>query len=98
LTIDAEGGWFAAQVRILEHSEGVTAALAEGEEAAATPATLSVTSAEDYSTAFFDHGLGEFEAGDFVVDEIKRERFFRQLREWRTQGWRVHAYCNNEGE
>ena len=98
LTIDAEGGWFAAQVRILEHSEGVAAAAAEGEEAAATAAAPSVPAAEDYSTAFFDHGLGEFEAGDFVVDEIKRERFFGQLREWRMQGWRVHVFCNNEGE
>ncbi len=56
------------------------------------------TAGEDFSTAFYDHGLGEFEAGDFVVDEIKRERFFSQLREWRTQGWRVHVFCNNEGE
>ena len=54
--------------------------------------------AEDYSTAFFDHGLGEFEAGDFVVDEIKRERFFAQLREWREQGWKTFVFCNNEGE
>jgi len=53
---------------------------------------------EDFSTAFFDHGLGEFEAGDFVVDELKRERFFAQLREWREQNWSVHIYCNNEGE
>ncbi|MDR3403314.1 MAG: transcription-repair coupling factor [Chthoniobacter sp.] len=81
LTIDAEASWFAAQVRIMEHSEGT---ITEG--------------AEDYSTAFFDHGLGEFEAGDFVIDEIKRERFFTQLREWRTDGWRVHVFCNNEGE
>ncbi|MEI9896084.1 MAG: hypothetical protein WDN28_20025 [Chthoniobacter sp.] len=81
LTIDAEASWFAAQVRIMEHSEGN---ITEG--------------AEDYTTAFYDHGLGEFEAGDFVVDEIKRERFFTQLREWRTDGWRVHVYCNNEGE
>lgn len=53
---------------------------------------------EDYATAFFDHGLGEFEAGDFVVDELKRERFFAQLREWREGGWSVHIFCNNEGE
>ena len=42
--------------------------------------------------------LGEFEAGDFVVDEFKRERFFQQLREWRLDGWSVHIFCNNEGE
>ena len=53
---------------------------------------------EDYSTAFYDHELGEFEAGDFVVDELKRERFFKQLTEWRTGGWRVSIVCNNEGE
>ena len=42
--------------------------------------------------------VAEFAAGDFVVDEIKRERFFAQLREWREQGWSVFVYCNNEGE
>jgi transcription-repair coupling factor (superfamily II helicase) len=52
----------------------------------------------DFSTAFYDHGLGEFEAGDFVVDEIKRERFFAQLRNWREDGWATFVFCNNEGE
>jgi transcription-repair coupling factor (superfamily II helicase) len=55
-------------------------------------------SAENFAGAFLDHGLGEFEAGDFVIDELKRERFFGQLREWRETGWRVHIFCNNEGE
>ena len=55
-------------------------------------------SAEDFTAAFLDHGLGEFDAGDFVVDEFKRERFFGQLREWRESGWQVHIFCNNEGE
>ncbi|MEP6669051.1 MAG: transcription-repair coupling factor [Chthoniobacter sp.] len=102
LTIDAEASWFAAQVRIMEHSEGVVAADSSPDSPDSPDSNgsdvISVSSAEDYSTAFFDHGLGEFEAGDFVVDEIKRERFFTQLREWRTEGWRVHVYCNNEGE
>ena len=53
---------------------------------------------EDYSTAFFDHGLGEFEVGDFVVDEGKRQQFFRQLREWHAQDWCTYIFCNNEGE
>jgi transcription-repair coupling factor (superfamily II helicase) len=61
-------------------------------------AELSSDKAEDFSCAFFDHGLGEFSAGDFLVDEIKRERFFDQLTEWRREGWHVHIYCNNEGE
>jgi transcription-repair coupling factor (superfamily II helicase) len=54
--------------------------------------------AEDYSCAFFDHGLGEFSAGDFLIDEHKREHFFRQLAQWRRDGWQTHIFCNNEGE
>ena len=53
---------------------------------------------EDYSSAFFDHGLGEFEVGDFVVDEGRRQQFFRQLQEWRSQDWCTYIFCNNEGE
>jgi transcription-repair coupling factor (superfamily II helicase) len=53
---------------------------------------------EDFSTAFYPHGLGEFEAGDLVVEAGKRERFLRQLGAWLEQGWRVTIYCNNEGE
>jgi transcription-repair coupling factor (superfamily II helicase) len=53
---------------------------------------------EDYSAAFYDHGLGEFEVGDFVVDEGKRQQFFRQLREWHAQDWSTYIFCNNEGE
>jgi len=53
---------------------------------------------EDFSAAFFDHGLGEFEVGDFVVDEAKRLQFFRQLREWRERNWSTYILCNNEGE
>jgi transcription-repair coupling factor (superfamily II helicase) len=53
---------------------------------------------ENDALAFYEHGLGEFEAGDFVVDEIKRERFFGQLRSWRESGWAVFVVCNNEGE
>jgi transcription-repair coupling factor (superfamily II helicase) len=99
ITIDAEASWFAAQVRIMEHSEGVSQTSHDSHSSQPTNGNDGTTIlAEDYSTAFFDHGLGEFEAGDFVVDEIKRERFFSQLREWRTDGWRVHVFCNNEGE
>ena len=53
---------------------------------------------ENFSSAFFDHGLGEFEVGDFVVDEGRRQQFFRQLREWRSEDWCTYIFCNNEGE
>jgi len=97
LTIDAEASWFAAQARILEGSEGAAGGGAE-DSAIRSASSAEEIGGEDFSTAFYEHGLGEFEAGDFVVDEIKRERFFAQLREWREQRWHVHVFCNNEGE
>ncbi len=87
VTVSVDAGWDEAAVRIADD--------AAWQEAAGGVAPKAI---EDYSTAFFDHGLGEFAAGDFVVDEIKRERFFAQLGEWRTQGWSVFVFCNNEGE
>ncbi len=54
--------------------------------------------AETAAGAFHEHGLGEFDAGDLVIAESKRERLFRQLREWRAQKWRTYIFCNNEGE
>lgn len=111
VTVNAGGGWSVAQVTISAGGEE-SAATGDGtldleeEESGESPddsvedesAAMPIAYAEDFSTAFFDHGLGEFAAGDFVVDEIKRERFFTQLSEWRTQGWSVYVFCNNEGE
>ncbi len=53
---------------------------------------------EDFEGAFFDHGLGEFEAGDLVVEAGKKDQFLRQLGTWLADGWQVAIYCNNEGE
>ena len=53
---------------------------------------------EDYSSAFFEHGLGEFDAGDLIIEESKRERFFDQLREWRLAGWQTYIFCSTEGQ
>ena len=83
LTVDLDCNWPDARL----HITGGTAQESDSDGAAF-----------EFSTAFFDHGLGEFEAGDFVVDEIKRERFFAQLRNWREDGWRIFVFCNNEGE
>ena len=58
----------------------------------------SAKKAENYDTAFFPTGLGSFEAGDFIVDEVKRERLFRQLAEWRTARWKTFLFCQNEGD
>ncbi len=53
---------------------------------------------EDYRTAFFGTGFEEFEAGDFLVEETKREAALGQLRAWIQESWRLFAICHNEGE
>ena len=53
---------------------------------------------EDYRTAFFGTGFEEFEAGDFLVEETKREAALDQLRAWIRERWQLFAICHNEGE
>ncbi len=52
----------------------------------------------DNALSFFPPGIDFFEAGDFVVNEAKRSRFFTQIREWISGDWKVVLVCNNEGE
>ncbi|MDX2079398.1 MAG: transcription-repair coupling factor [Terrimicrobiaceae bacterium] len=52
----------------------------------------------DSAMAFFPPPFGEMGAGDLVLDEAKRVRFFDQLREWSEAGWTMAFACANEGE
>ncbi len=61
------------------------------------PGLLITESGED-GVAFFPPGIDFFEAGDFVINEAKRTRFFTQIREWIAAAWQVVLVCNNEGE
>ena len=49
-------------------------------------------------TAFYPPPFTELGAGDLVLDEVKRARFFDQLREWEADGWCVSFACGSEGE
>ncbi|MBV9488444.1 MAG: transcription-repair coupling factor [Verrucomicrobia bacterium] len=53
---------------------------------------------EDYATAFYPSGFEGFEAGDFLVEERKRESALGQVRRWLADRWEVLAVCHNEGE
>lgn len=55
-------------------------------------------SEEDFTLACFGSPLGSFEAGDFVLEESRRENFFRQLNEWKRDGWEVAMVFGNKGE
>jgi len=59
---------------------------------------LTAGDVEDFSTAFYPSGFESFEAGDFLVEEHKREIALRQLRTWLEEHWEVLALCHNEGE
>jgi transcription-repair coupling factor (superfamily II helicase) len=53
---------------------------------------------EDFSGAFYPSVFHDFEAGDFLVEEHKRQRALAQLEQWLGQGWRILVVCHNEGE
>ena len=55
-------------------------------------------SEEDFTLACFGSPLGTFEAGDFVLEETRRENFFRQLNEWQRGGWDIAMAFGNKGE
>ncbi len=55
-------------------------------------------SEEDFTLACFGSPLGTFEAGDFVLEETRRENFFRQLNDWKRGGWDIAMVFGNKGE
>jgi len=55
-------------------------------------------SEEDFTLASFGSPLGHFEAGDFVLEESRRENFFRQLNDWKREGWDIAMVFGNKGE
>lgn len=59
---------------------------------------VSISEGGESDVPFFPPGIDFFEAGDFVINEAKRGRFFSQIHEWIADGWQVALVCNNEGE
>ncbi|TAE74505.1 MAG: transcription-repair coupling factor [Verrucomicrobia bacterium] len=53
---------------------------------------------ENFSTACFGSPLGSFDAGDFVLEQSRRQRFFDQLDEWRAHDWKIGMVFSNKGE
>src|SRR3982075_3573070 len=53
---------------------------------------------ENYSSAFYPSVFHDFEAGDFLVEEHKRQRALTQIEEWLGQTWQILVVCHNEGE
>ncbi|MEI8294174.1 MAG: transcription-repair coupling factor [bacterium] len=47
---------------------------------------------------FYPPPFGDLGAGDLVLNETKRDRFFNQLHSWASSGWTMAFACVNEGE
>jgi len=42
--------------------------------------------------------LGTFDAGDFILNEARRHRFFQQIADWRAEDWSIFITFSNAGE
>ncbi|MBP6603124.1 MAG: transcription-repair coupling factor [Verrucomicrobiales bacterium] len=60
--------------------------------------TEEVSGPEDFDGACFDNPLGEFGAGDFILQEARREEFSRQIAAWRKDKWTVLMAFHSDGE
>ena len=49
-------------------------------------------------TSLFPQPFGEFDAGDLVLDAVRRDRLFHQIEEWKSMGWFVALGAGSEGE
>ncbi len=53
---------------------------------------------QNFESAMYGSPLGSFEAGDFVLQESKRQQCINQVKEWHAEGWSVHIVFGNKGE
>jgi transcription-repair coupling factor (superfamily II helicase) len=53
---------------------------------------------EDFTGAFIDCEIGEFDTGEFIIAEAKRQQFFSRLTSWHESGARIAIYFQTEGE
>ena len=42
--------------------------------------------------------LGTYEAGDFILNETRRHRFFQQIADWKRDAWTTFLTFSNKGE
>ena len=54
--------------------------------------------AEDDSGSCYGNPVGEFEAGDFILQEQRRSEFEEQLKVWKKDNWRVLMSFHSDAE
>ncbi|NWK56987.1 transcription-repair coupling factor [Verrucomicrobiaceae bacterium N1E253] len=50
------------------------------------------------TTACLGSPLGSFDAGDFILNEARRHRFFQQIAEWKQDNYSIFLTFSNRGE
>ena len=63
-----------------------------------SPEPVDATGDRHISVPAFPSPLGSFEAGDFILQQGKREMFFAQMEAWRDDKWTVAMCFANKGE
>ncbi|TLD68802.1 transcription-repair coupling factor [Phragmitibacter flavus] len=53
---------------------------------------------EDHTLAIYESPLGTFNAGDFVLQQNRRDSFIQQITDWHRDGWQISIYFHNEAE
>lgn len=63
-----------------------------------TPNAAAGAVEENFTLATYGSPLGTFDAGDFILDELRREAFFKQLNEWQRETWDIGIVFSTKGE
>ncbi|MCP4848668.1 MAG: transcription-repair coupling factor [Verrucomicrobiaceae bacterium] len=53
---------------------------------------------EDFSLACHEEPFGNFDVGDFILQQARHENFASTLGKWHQQGWKASIFFHNEGE
>ncbi|MBK1855027.1 transcription-repair coupling factor [Verrucomicrobiaceae bacterium 5K15] len=72
--------------------------LAAGDEETPADAHAYIRQAGDSESICPGTPLGVFDAGDFILNETRRHRFFQQIADWRQDHWQIFLTFANQGE
>ncbi|MCH2061230.1 MAG: transcription-repair coupling factor [Verrucomicrobiales bacterium] len=53
---------------------------------------------ENFSTACHEEPFGNFEVGDFILQQARHKTFCATLAQWHSQDWKAFIFFSNEGE
>jgi transcription-repair coupling factor (superfamily II helicase) len=88
-----EVGWEASE------EQETPPAIPEAHRIVITSSCVSEDPSPEHEKPAFDPiPFAAFGAGDFVIDEVRRKEFFRQLSSWHDEGWKIVLLSTTEGE